>query len=154
MSFGEAAIELTCVVCGATQRCGPAAMIQRLTDIGMLKRSSEPDLELLQELLRSAAGRLACQACDAVGMTVAQAPPDDDQWEVVRHCDGCHQPISPERLGVFPETTRCPTCQSASENGTDQEREFCSYCGSVMEVRVRRSAGPAAYEMKCPNCRG
>ena len=144
--------ELTCAACGAKQRCGPTQMMQRLSEIGMMKRSSDPDLQLLQELFRSAAGRLICHACHAVGLTVTQVC-DDDEWDDVRQCDGCRKPIPAERLEVFPDATRCATCQESSEDGSDAEREFCEHCGSVMSLNVRRSAGPVAYDMKCPNCR-
>lgn len=143
--------ELTCRICGAKQRCGPTQMMQRLSDIGMMKRSSDPDLDLLHELFRNAADRLSCHVCEAVGLNVAEAS-DEDEWEDIRQCEACRKPISPERLAVFPDVTRCATCQTSSENGSDQEREFCDHCGSVMTIRLRRSTGSAAYEMKCPNC--
>ena len=151
MQLGKSDIELTCAACGAKQRCGPTQLMQCLAEIGMMKRSSDPDLDLLQELVRSAAGRLICNACQGVGLSVT--PVSDDEWDNVRHCDGCRKPIPPERLEVFPDATRCASCQTSSEDGSDQEREFCEHCGSVLIVRVRRSEGPAAYEMKCPNCR-
>ncbi len=152
MHLERAENELTCAACGAKQRCGPTQMMQRLSEIGMMKRNADPDLDLLQELLRSAAGRLICHACQGVGLTVTQIS-DDDQWDDVRQCERCRQPIPPERLEVFPDATRCATCQTSTEDGSDQEREFCEQCGSVMTIRTRRTAGPAAYEMKCPNCR-
>jgi len=152
MQLGRADTELTCAACAAKQRCGPTQLMQRLSEIGMMKRSSDPDLDLLQELIRSAAGRLICHACQGVGLIVTPVS-DDDQWDDVRHCDGCRKPIPPERLEVFPDATRCATCQTSAEDGSDLERAFCEHCGSVMTLRVRRSAGPAAYEMKCPNCR-
>lgn len=151
MQFGASITELTCVACGERQRCGTTQLMQRLSEIGMMKRSADPDLELLQELLRSAADRLPCHTCEAVGLTVSQAS-DDDEWDDVRYCDGCRKPIAPARLEVFPDATRCAVCQTSSESGGQQEREFCEYCGSVMTIRLRRSAGPAAYEMKCPSC--
>ena len=151
MHLDRAENELTCTVCGAKQRCGHTQMLQRLAEIGMMKRSSDPDLDLLQELVRSAAGRLICHACQGVGLTVT--PVSDDEWDDVRYCDGCRKPIPSERLEVFPDTTCCAACQTSSEDGSDQEREFCEQCGTVMTMRLRRSAGPTAYEMKCPNCR-
>lgn len=156
MQPGDVITELTCAACGAKQRCGPTQMMQRLADIGMLKRSSDPDLDLLRELFRSAQDRLPCHACDAVGMTQSQVSGDDwddGAWEEVRPCEGCQKPIPLERLDLFPDATRCAECQASAENGGDQEREFCQHCGSVMTMRLRRSAGPAAYEMNCPNCR-
>jgi hypothetical protein len=152
MHLGRADIELNCAACGAKQRCGPTQLMQQLSQIGMMKRSADPDLALLHELIRSADDRLICHACQSVGLTVTQVS-DDDQWDDVRHCDGCRQPIPRERLEVFADATRCAACQTSSEDGSDQEREFCEQCGSVMTLRLRRSAGPTAYEINCPNCR-
>lgn len=143
--------ELTCGLCGAKQRCGPTQMMQRLASIGMMKSSSDPDLDLLLELFRNVADRLPCDSCGAVGLTAGEAS-SDDEWEDIRKCEGCGKPISSERLEVFPDAARCSVCQKSSEDGSDQEREFCDHCGSVMTVRLRRSAGSAAYEVKCPNC--
>ena len=148
--------ELTCSACGARQRCGPTQMMRRLADIGMMKSRSDPDLDLLQELFRNAIDRFPCHKCNAVGMTqslVSAADWDDPAWEEVRPCESCHKPIPRERIDVFPEATRCAACQASSENGSDLQREFCEHCGSVLTMRVRRSSGPAGYEMNCPNCR-
>ncbi len=143
--------ELTCRRCGAQQRCGPNQMMQRLVEIGMMKRSGDPDLELLHELFRSATDRLPCLSCGALGLLLGEVS-DEDEWDDHALCDVCRKPIPVERLEVFPDATRCATCQTSSEQGTDQEREFCDHCGSVMTVRLRRTAGSAAYEMKCPSC--
>ncbi len=142
--------DLTCRKCRFTQRCGPTLMMERLADIGMMKRDADPSLELLLELVRSAADRLHCPRCDGVGLAVTEA--DDDAWDEVRHCERCRAPIPVERIEVFPDATRCAACQNASDQGSDQEREFCKHCGSVMSVQLRRTPGSAAYQLKCPDC--
>lgn len=154
MQRGGVTCELQCAACGERQRCGPTQMSQQLAGIGMLKRSAAPDLALLQELFHQAADRLPCPNCRAVGLTIVASSDltDDDSWDEARRCDGCRQPISAERLAIFPDTTRCPTCQASNERGADQEREFCDHCGAILTMRLRRSAGPAAYQMHCPDC--
>ena len=133
--------------CGFQFTCDLPAAVRWLQSLKMLRRESEPDEAIVEELLRSAGDRLLCPECDAV-VSVGEDVRDD--WEDLRPCEACRQPISAERLRVFPNAKLCPTCQSKEDRGeTIGEQEYCPRCGSIMVMRQRSGK----YAMYCEACR-
>jgi len=81
----------------------------------------------------------------------------------VRPCVGCGRPISPERLEVIPEATRCVTCQQRTESTTVDWRfseVVCPRCSdrgikSPMVWRTARDPTIQGYFLGCslfPEC--
>ena len=120
----------------------------------MLRREKEPDIDMMLELLPSAAEQMRCAECDHVGMQVNPTDGlDDGDWGEARCCEQCGAAISPERLKVFPDTQRCPNCQRADEQGElSGEREFCEKCGALMVLRRSGGAGITRYVSVCSEC--
>jgi DNA-directed RNA polymerase subunit M/transcription elongation factor TFIIS len=130
-------------------------MLQWLKSAGMVRRDAAPDLDLLPELLRSAAGRMKCPECGQVGLSAEAIPEDadDEDWGMQRQCAICDQPIPAERLEIFPNAELCVACQAKSDRGESSGAvEYCPHCGSVMTVRQDRR-GVTRYVMACPQCR-
>jgi predicted RNA-binding Zn-ribbon protein involved in translation (DUF1610 family) len=133
-------------------------MIQWLRAIGMVRRDTAPELDLLGELFRTAAVRFTCPKCETVGLSAepADADPeaaDDEAWGMARKCDECGQPIPRERLEVFPGARLCTACQGRSDRGeTSGDVEYCPKCGSVMMLR-QAHRGVTRYVLSCPKCR-
>lgn len=131
-------------------------MIEHLRAAGMLRRCGGPDADLLPELFRTAATRLACPGCGVRGLAVREPvdDADDEAWGMARRCDGCSSPIPRERLEALPDTRLCAACQAGDERGQPGgPAEYCPKCGSVMTVRQSRGAGLARYVLACPSCR-
>lgn len=130
-------------------------MLQWLKTAEMVRRDTAPDVEMLAELLRSAAPRLKCPKCGRQGLAAEtnQDDADDEAWDMARKCAACRQPIPPERLKVFPNAELCVQCQAASDRGElAGPAEYCPHCGSVMTIRQDRR-GVTRYVMACPQCR-
>ncbi len=147
-------VELKCQLCGASEVVGPEQMLQRLRDTGMLKREKEPDLDLVRELFTARLGQIVCGVCGGCGLSAETLDEwDDDDWQVTRTCEVCHQMIPPERLEVFPNTRRCRDCQQSAERGEDSgEPEYCPRCGSILVLREQSGSGITRYVMHCPDC--
>ena len=130
-------IELGCPKCGWKSVCGPTSALEWLRRAGMARRDAQPEVDLLGELLRAAADRLACPECASVGLSAAAVEEEDDEaWGMARACEGCGKPIAHERLEALPTATLCAGCQSKSESGEQLgPREFCPRCGNVMTLR-------------------
>ena len=144
-------LELVCPACGATELCGVPQMRARLRSVSVLRREAKPEVDLLVELFRCSLGKFSCHACDTVGLTARE--PDAAAWNHTRTCIDCSAPIPQERLEIFPAAQRCVVCESKSRGDTTDQREFCSKCGEVLVLRLRKGAGIAKYEMSCPKCR-
>ncbi len=148
-------LELECSQCDWHTLCGPTQMLQWLRTAGMVRRDAAPDVELLPELLKSAALKLKCPKCLANGLTATeqQDESDDEEWGMARKCAVCQQPIPLERLEVFPGAELCVSCQGKSDRGEGSDApEYCPRCGNLMTLRqVRRSV--TRYVMACPSCR-
>jgi DNA-directed RNA polymerase subunit M/transcription elongation factor TFIIS len=148
-------IDLGCQHCDWHSMCGPPQMLQWLKTAGMVRRDAAPDLDLLPELFRSAAGRMKCPKCGQTGL-VAESNRDDTEdeaWGMARKCAICEQPIPAERLEVFPNAELCVACQAKSDRGESTGAvEYCPNCGSVMTMRQDRR-GVTRYVMSCPQCR-
>jgi hypothetical protein len=148
-------MELSCPACDYTAICSPAAMVEWLKGVRMLRRDGRPEPELIGELFRSAAGKYVCPKCGGRGLAVqAVDEGDDEAWGMARACEGCGQPIARERLEALPETRVCAACQGRDERGEASGAvEYCPKCGGVMEVRQTGGAGVTRYAMRCTSCR-
>jgi hypothetical protein len=120
----------------------------------MIRAGKAPEPEMLPELLRAAAGKLACPGCGALGLAAADLPPEDDEtWGQARACEVCGQPIARERLEALGDVKLCAACQQCDECGAaPAATEFCSRCGSALVVRASRGAGVTRYVSMCPAC--
>jgi predicted RNA-binding Zn-ribbon protein involved in translation (DUF1610 family) len=150
MEYAE--MELRCSGCSHVERCGPSQMLARLQAAGALRRTREPEPELVRQLFQATASRFACQACGHQGLACREADADEwDDWRAVRPCQACGQPIAPERLEVFPQTKLCSACQKKEEVGGLTEVDYCPRCGDAMKIRLD-SRGASRYVMSCPSC--
>lgn len=160
---------LACAKCGWQTTSGEDEIARRLRTLGLLRRSPHPLSEVVNELLKANVHRLTCDAClqtglynpsFSTGISVRRsAAPDDDEgdWQQARICELCREPISPDRLEVFPAAKRCAKCQDIAERGADPDPvEYCPKCGSVLEMRVSSGGGITRYKQFCtgnPPCR-
>jgi DksA/TraR C4-type zinc finger protein len=155
------ALELICRNCAWRTVCGRDDAIARLRLIGLLRRESNPDDELITTLLLDSASRMTCPICKEKQLQARPADPDngdDGDWQAAVLCEICRQPIPPERLEALPETKRCVGCQGKVEANPahDDPIEYCPNCGSLVEVRVSRGSGITRYRRVCtgiPPCR-
>lgn len=160
---------LVCQSCGWRTTCGEDEIARRLRTLGLLRRSPHPPTELVGELLRVNAHRLACDACLKAGLAIIahgdggplRSPTlgDDDagDWQQAAICEICREEIPPERLEVFPNAKLCAKCQNLSDqNKSPAPPEFCPKCGALLEMRVNRGGGITRYKQFCtgePPCR-
>jgi hypothetical protein len=160
---------LACSKCQWRTVCGEEELARRLRTLGLLRRSPHPPSELVSELLRLNAHRLTCDACQHVGLTIVAdsdggrlgtaslAQEDDGDWQQAVICQICREPISPERLEIFPNSKRCAKCQDLADRGAEPEPpEFCPKCGALLEMRVSQGGGITRYKQFCtgsPPCR-
>jgi hypothetical protein len=147
--------EVVCRRCQRAEVCGPAAMLDWLRRVRMVRRDAAPEPDLLGELFRAAAAKLVCPRCGAVGLAVrAAAEEDEEAWGMARRCEACGQAIARERLQALPGARLCARCQSREDRGElNEPPEYCPKCGGAMVVRPTRGAGVTRYEMVCPSCR-
>jgi ssDNA-binding Zn-finger/Zn-ribbon topoisomerase 1 len=121
---------------------------------GMLRRTADPEPELMRELLQTALSRFRCTRCEQTGLTAEEAEEDDDEeWDDARTCTGCRQPMARERLELYPDSSRCAACEQAAGQESQEEVEYCPRCGSPMELRAGRGSGISKYEWVCSSCR-
>jgi hypothetical protein len=154
---------LACAKCGWRTTCGEDELARRLRTLGLLRRSPHPPTELVSELLKVNIHRLACDACHHTGLygpTVSagsESDDDDGDWQQARICEVCREPISPDRLEVFPTAKRCAKCQDLADRGAEPDPiEYCPKCGEVLEMRVSGGGGITRYKQFCtgnPPCR-
>jgi hypothetical protein len=151
---GHSYLELTCVLCGHRTVVGPVQMLEKLRDMGMLRREKEPDLHVVYELFMARLAKLPCDSCHQVGLTWQPIDDgNDEDWDQVRNCEVCHARIPPERLEVFPDARRCKDCQQSADRGEDSAQpEYCPRCGAIMQLRMQRGSGITRYVMSCPDC--
>ena len=152
-SHHDFAYVLKCCACGKEEFIDLAGAVRRLSDLGMLRRQKEPDVDLVSELLSSAVPRMACRGCEATAFELSDAEAWDDMLPAAKACERCGGAISTERLEILPDAKLCIGCQTTEESGdSSEEQTYCSKCGSVMQVReVRR--GISRYQLVCPVCR-
>lgn len=151
--------EFRCLACGQTETGGVEQAIRVLERTGLARRHRPPETDLIPELLKAAAPRLACEACQAVGFSItAAAELPDEEWQPAVLCQQCRQPIPAERIEALPDTTLCVRCQSADETNTaPSEPEYCPKCGNLLVWRQSRGSGITRYQLLCstyPKCRG
>jgi len=150
--------ELECSHCGWRTVCGLGDAIGRLKLIGLLRRDTEPEEELVAALLLEAAPRMTCPLCKEKRLTArAHEASEEDDWQAAVLCEICREPIDPERLEAIPGTKRCALCQGKAEAGRlEDEPDYCPQCGSIVELRVSRGSGITRYKRVCtgqPACR-
>ncbi len=142
--------QLRCPSCERTSICGPEEMLQRLRDVGMLRRQAEPDWPMIIELVNNQVDSLKCSECGHAGLILEEARDDfDDESIGSRLCEVCQTPIPPERLELFPDTVRCAKCQDQPDTG---DADYCPQCGTPMTVQSSRGQGIARYVHRCPEC--
>ena len=151
MNSNECRTELTCPTCAAVESCGYAQMLTRLQEVGVMRRSKDPEPAIVRELFESTAERFACASCQHIGLSVRTGPVDDwsDAHEAVA-CKDCRQIIPRERLEIFPGTKLCAACQQRDDAGANDEPEYCPRCGNIMSVRLK--SGTSRYVLSCPQC--
>ncbi len=144
--------QLVCSKCAERTTQGPVQMLSLLRSMGMLKRESEANDQIVWELMRAAAHRIACPSCGHTGVTLERVAEEHltGDWLESRACEICGQVIPSERLELYPDCQRCAACQDKGQ--TDEDRiEYCPRCGDIMDLKPR-SGGIARYAMKCRSC--
>ena len=148
-------MELICPSCNTSNICSVGEMKKWLMKHGKLRRTRDPELELIEELFLVSANKFTCDECGHVGMIVRAAEQlPDDEWDMARRCETCGQPISNERLEIFRNTRVCMSCKDDEERGhPHEEPEYCPRCGGVMEMKPEKGPGITRYEYRCRECR-
>jgi hypothetical protein len=149
-------VRISCRACGFVEDESISDMVRQLRAAGILKATSDSSPDVIRALYVASAAKLACPDCEFVGITAREAPADDDEaWGQARACEICRAPIPAERLEFLPDARLCAACQAKDERGetSDNEREFCPRCGSVMQLVAGRGQGIARFVMRCPACR-
>ena len=150
---------LCCSECGWQTTCGEEQLATRLRAIGLLRRAPHPPAEMVAELLNSHLDQLVCDRCGSTGLLLGadDDATDEGDWQQAVVCEVCREPISPERLEIFPTAKRCVGCQDVADRGEEpDEPDFCPKCGALVELRVSRGGGVTRYKMFCtgdPPCR-
>jgi RNA polymerase-binding transcription factor DksA len=127
--------------------------------IGLLRRESDPDDDLVAALLLETAPRMTCPICKEKRLSASLAnDAEAAEWKDAVLCEICQAPIPAERLEAIPGVKRCASCQQEAERGQipDDEPEFCPHCGALVKLRPSRGAGITRYERVCtgdPPCR-
>ena len=143
-------MELHCPICQQADRVDAECALRRLQELGKLRRENKPSSELVFELLRVTASDLTCNECGYRGLLLEE--PDED-WQTTRVCNGCREPLSPDRLEIFPDATLCASCQHNTEtNGDLGEQEYCPRCGGLMKLKQSGGSGLTRYRMVCGDC--
>ncbi len=152
-------LEMRCPACAWRELADTEGLLVWLRRAGMLRGNRRPDVEVIEELLPVALGKLTCPACRHTSLTAHRMEEDaqDDLWDVAITCTACGRPIPPERLEALPDTRICVACQSADEQGgLEGEDAWCPQCGGPMQWRVQHT-GRTRYRLVCqrfPACRG
>lgn len=152
-------IDLHCRACDWRESIHSGQAVEWLQSVGMARVHRPPDEELLPALLEAGCEQFTCPSCQATGLELLPSDDlDESEWEISVTCQGCGQPIPPERLEAIPEAKLCIACQTAEEAGTaETEPEYCPRCGTPMVWRHSQSSGVTRYKMVCgnfPACRG
>ena len=61
-------MELHCPRCHHIERCHKPQMVARLQQVGVLRRTNEPEPVLIQELFAATAQRYSCGQCAHIGL--------------------------------------------------------------------------------------
>jgi len=145
---------LRCPECSHERVLGFSEKVSLLRGQGQLRREKEPTAELIDALFAGLLPRLPCRHCGATGLQPGTLEAEEDEafWGAARRCEGCQQPIPPERLEVFPDTPFCTACQArGGTSAAADERDFCPRCGTPMTMALRRS-GRTGFQSRCPSC--
>jgi ribosomal protein S27AE len=161
-----------CPHCHQSRPWTKADRLVWLQQAGFLRKHKDPADEIVSEMFRLKLAELPCPNCQKSGVrVVAQVQAveeDDDQWdtgaaateasELTRYCLDCREQIDPDRLDLFPETTRCVECQRKFENGESASGkesfsadDLCPRCGDFLQTHRNRSSR-TAYRVQCGSC--
>ncbi|MHC4403864.1 MAG: TraR/DksA family transcriptional regulator [Planctomycetota bacterium] len=150
-------VDLRCRRCSWAEVCGPEANAGWLRKAGKLRAGVDPEPEVMVEVLRAAAGKLACPECGHVGLAALPAEEDRLDWSEPQTCASCGRPIPAERLEALPEATLCAACRQDEELGRAKtEIDYCPRCGAPMQLRPTAAGGVTRYVLTCtgvPPCR-
>lgn len=142
---------LTCPKCDWSRVFGPAEMKLELQQRGMQKRDPNPDYELILELFLHHLHSIPCPDCRTRGLLAGVPETDEDaDWGDARHCEICREVIPPERLEIFPDSTRCAACKDKPSAPTADD--FCPRCGNFLQVGQATGGGVSRYVMRCSAC--
>ena len=145
--------ELVCPQCSWSAVCIAETMLDWLRRHGRLKRADDVEAELVKELFVANANRFSCPNCRAVGLAAGPPREESEDWEVGRACEVCGEPISAERMEVFPDTRVCAGCKENEEAGRSNDQpDYCPRCGAILQLRPTRGPGISRYQMVCPEC--
>jgi hypothetical protein len=151
MNLPEVLRRVHCPTCDWHAIWGPEAMLQVLRQRGALRREKEPDTALVLQLIEQAASQLSCTACQQTGLQLEPWTADFDDGPLHRPCEICGKWIPDERIEVFPQATRCATCQDKPDDAWSED-DFCPRCGGHVQARLVGGAAVARYRMACREC--
>jgi predicted RNA-binding Zn-ribbon protein involved in translation (DUF1610 family) len=151
MNLNERLRRIRCSECGWQRVWGPEEMQQQLRAHGQLKRATNPEPELVRELLARLLPQIGCPDCGATELGWSTQLEDFEDWGDAKACEVCKQIIPAERLEVFPQATRCAACQDKPAPATE-DADFCPRCGGLLAVRQQRGSGISRYVVSCADC--
>lgn len=137
-----------CRNCDHVERAGYNMMLRELRALGSFRKIDKPEPEMVQELFFRRLEFIQCAKCDQATLEISEEKVADREWGQANACERCKKPIPPERLEIFPETTRCAQCQ---DSASSSEIEYCERCGGLMTVQ-QSSRGISRYIAMCSEC--
>lgn len=161
-----------CPHCHQSRPWTKADRLVWLQQSGFLRKHKDPADDIVSEMFRLKLQELPCPNCQKTGVRVVTqvqaVEEDDEQWdtaatavasdELVRFCIDCREQIDPDRVELFPETTRCVACQRKFESGEASGRsesfsadDLCPRCGDFLQTHRNRSSR-TAYRVQCGSC--
>ncbi len=149
MSARETILQLRCPDCRWSELCDLLGMRAWLHSVGMLRRATDPEAEMIVELFRKSREKFECPECDAE-LRIEQ--PADEDWPAAQSCQACGKTIPPARIAAIPGATMCAACQEKADRGESLgEAEYCEHCGGIL-VMKQSGSGITRYTMRCSDC--
>ncbi len=154
-------LEIHCDACGHRETLDRALRLRWLQKAGHLRRVSDPESPLIDELFRHQLQNIACPECQQRPLQakpVAMRSTQDNDWSdwgMNRLCGQCRKPIPQERLEAIPEAKLCFECQTAETCAaacTSLSDTSCPRCGAWMRYATQ-TIGSTSYRLVCPNCK-
>lgn len=161
-----------CPHCRQTRPWTKADRLAWLQQSGFLRKHKDPADDIVSEMFRLKLSELPCPACQKSGVRIVvqvqKIEDDDSEWDTsvgststnvsARFCADCREQIDPDRVELFPETTRCVRCQQKFESGAQggasssfSEDDLCPRCGDFLQTHRNRSSR-TAYRVQCAGC--
>ncbi len=153
----ESLVDLVCSDCHSRQTLDRVGRLKWLQRLGHLRKVTDPQSPLIDELFRAQVSQFACSHCAAKHLVVQPCAPSkqkEEDWGGSRLCRDCRKPISKERLEALPNAEFCIQCQqaevcaSACESLSD---ESCPRCGSWLHWQAPTSS-LSQYRLVCRHC--